>query len=199
MDEKKRVKIVMAKTFSKLISVPFAILFYLAVATEGSYYKELPSKLKLGPQQLTYLHFYLHEFLRTSNGTEVTVAFNSTQVTASGIPFGLTAVYDYLMTEGNSTDTKEVGKAQGILAVSSQTEDSVVMAFNFLFTRGKFNGSTIAVLGRNNLDLVKREMPVLGGTGAFRFSNGYILTTTINSSTTYNIFEYDLYVYHYDL
>ncbi|KAG9132985.1 hypothetical protein Leryth_015364 [Lithospermum erythrorhizon] len=41
------------------------------------------------------------------------------------------------------------------------------MVFNFVFTKGKFNGSSLSVLGRNAAMDNVREMPIVAGTGKF--------------------------------
>ncbi|KAH1084374.1 hypothetical protein J1N35_024135 [Gossypium stocksii] len=38
---------------------------------------------------------------------------------------------------------------------------------------GKYNGSNLSVLGRNPVFSAVREMPVIGGSGVFRFARGY--------------------------
>ncbi|KAH1084375.1 hypothetical protein J1N35_024136 [Gossypium stocksii] len=47
------------------------------------------------------------------------------------------------------------------------------MAYNFAFIEGKYNGSNLSVLGRNPVFSAVREMPVIGGSGVFRFARGY--------------------------
>ncbi|KAK7836913.1 dirigent protein 7 [Quercus suber] len=44
---------------------------------------------------------------------------------------------------------------------------------NFVFTTRKFNGSSLTILGRNAALQPLREMPIIGGTGAFRLARGF--------------------------
>ncbi|KAH1266276.1 Dirigent protein 3 [Glycine max] len=44
---------------------------------------------------------------------------------------------------------------------------------------GKYNGSTITVLGRNRISQKLREIPVIGGSGVFRFATGYAEVNTV--------------------
>jgi hypothetical protein len=181
-----------------LISLLFVIFFIVVVSSESndddSYYTSVPSSHK--KSKMTYLHFYLHEQVSGDNATETAVAFGGNNTVNSAIPFGLTAVFDYLMTETNESSSTQVGKAQGLLSVSSMSENSVTMVCNFLFTEGKYNGSTLAVLAQNNLYLKERELPIIGGTGLFRYARGYIKTNTVYSSSSYYIFDWKLYFYY---
>ena len=95
--------------------------------------------------------------------------------------------------------SKQVGKAQGIYALASQTEFGLLMVLNLVFTEGKYNGSALTVLGRNAVGLAEREMPVVGGSGLFRLARGYALarTYTFNTTTLDAVVEYDVYVFHY--
>lgn len=95
--------------------------------------------------------------------------------------------------------SKVVGKAQGFYGLASQEEVGLLMAMNFVFTEGKYNGSTITILGRNAVFNKVREMPVIGGSGLFRFASGYAQVKTHyfdikNGDAT---IEYDVYVLHY--
>ncbi|KAL6203972.1 hypothetical protein ACLB2K_021242 [Fragaria x ananassa] len=67
------------------------------------------------------------------------------------------------------------------------------------FGAGKYNGSTITVLGRNSALNKVREMQVIGGSGLFRFARGYVeaRTHTFTPSTGDAIVEYNCYVLHY--
>ena len=105
---------------------------------------------------------------------------------------------DNPLTEGPDISSKLVGKAQGTYALASQHDLGFKMVMNFFFTEGIYEGSTLSMLGRNAvLDMV-REMPIVGGTGVFRFARGYALAKTIwsNSTSGSAIVEYHVSVYH---
>ncbi|GLT70657.1 hypothetical protein SLA2020_427210 [Shorea laevis] len=75
----------------------------------------------------------------------------------------------------------------------------LLMAMNFAFMEGKYNGSTITILGRNPVFAEVREMPVIGGSGLFRFARGYVQARThwLDNKTGDAIVRYDCYVMHY--
>ncbi|CAF2211872.1 unnamed protein product [Brassica napus] len=70
---------------------------------------------------------------------------------------------------------------------------------NFAFKTGKYNGSTITILGRNPVLSKVREMPIVGGSGLFRFARGYVEARTklLNLKNGDAIVEYSCYVLHY--
>ncbi|KAG2315657.1 hypothetical protein Bca52824_018779 [Brassica carinata] len=92
-----------------------------------------------------------------------------------------------------------VGHAQGIYAGAVQGEIGYLMVLNFAFRTGKYNGSTIAVLGRNMPYSKVREMPVVGGSGMFRFASGYVEARTklFDFKSGVATVEYNCYVFHY--
>jgi len=96
-------------------------------------------------------------------------------------------------------NSEVVGKAQGFYASTSQSEVTLLMAMNFAITEGKYNGSSITILGRNPVFNKKREMPVIGGSGFFRFARGYaqLRTHWFEPTTRDAIVEYTVYVFHY--
>ena len=53
------------------------------------------------------------------------------------------------------------------------------MVMNFAFMEGKYNGSNLSVLGRNRIFSEVREMPIVDGSGLFRFARGYCKTREI--------------------
>ena len=67
------------------------------------------------------------------------------------------------LTEGPELSSKLVGKAQGIYASASQSETGLLMVLNYVFTEGKYNGSSLSILGRNAVFSGVREMPIVGG------------------------------------
>jgi len=113
--------------------------------------------------------------------------------------FGAINIIDDPLTLGPKLSSKLIGRAQGFYALTSQEEVGLLMAMNFAFIEGKYNGSVITVLGRNPVFSKVREMPVIGGSGLFRFARGYVQLSTnkFNSSTGDAIVEYNVYVLHY--
>lgn len=103
------------------------------------------------------------------------------------------------LTVGPEPNSKLVGRAQGIYGSASQHEGGLLMVMNFAFVDGKYNGSTLSMLGRNMVLSATREMPIVGGSGAFRFARGYALARThwYNVETGDAIVEYNVYVFHY--
>ncbi|GKV21747.1 hypothetical protein SLEP1_g31699 [Rubroshorea leprosula] len=108
-------------------------------------------------------------------------------------------IIDDPLTEGPEISSKMVGRAQGLYAMASQEEIGAMMSMNFAFTEGKYNGSTITVVGRNSVNSKVREMPVIGGSGMFRFARGYVeaRTHTFDKNTGDAIVEYTCYVLHH--
>ena len=101
-----------------------------------------------------------------------------------------------LLSENTS---KVVGQAQGIYTLASQSEAALLMVLNFAFTEGEYNGSTLSVLGRNTVFSTIREMPIVGGSGVFRFARGYAQakTYTFDTKSGDAVVEYNVYVLHY--
>lgn len=92
-----------------------------------------------------------------------------------------------------------MGQAQRIYAGAAQGELSFLMLMNFAFKTGKYDGSTIAVLGRNAVLSKVREMPVVGGSRIFRFARGYVKARTMSFDFKSGdaTVEYNCYVLHY--
>ncbi|KAM7479413.1 hypothetical protein LguiA_027626 [Lonicera macranthoides] len=62
-----------------------------------------------------------------------------------------------------------MGQAHGFYASSSLEEVGLLHAMNLVFTKGKYRGSSLAVLGYNPTADLYREMPIVGGTGTKGF------------------------------
>ncbi|KAL4187874.1 hypothetical protein AMTRI_Chr09g41140 [Amborella trichopoda] len=143
--------------------------------------------LRLGKKKVDYLHFYFHNMFDAKNPPPLIVAeANITQ--SSPTLFGMVRVMDQPLTEGPILTSKMIGKAQGIFA-----------SMNFLFTKGKFNGSELTVVGRNLILNKVREMSVVGGNGVFRLARGYarLRTYSFNATNLNAIMEYHVTVIHY--
>lgn len=149
-------------------------------------------------QKLTHLHFFFHDNVSGKNATVVRIA---QPINAFKPPtFGRLNMVDNLLTEGpNPTTSKPVGRAQGLYGTASQEEPALLMVFNFFFTGGDYNGSSLTVLGRNPVLNPVREMAVIGGTGVFRLARGFVTAKTysFNSTTLDAIVEYNVAAIHY--
>lgn len=102
------------------------------------------------------------------------------------------------LTEGPELTSKLVGRAQGLYGFADQQVSALVMIMNFYLLEGEFNGSTLSILGRDAMSDNVREMPVVGGTGSFRFAKGYVQakTHTFHPKTGDAIVLFDVYVNH---
>ncbi|TYI88111.1 hypothetical protein E1A91_D04G184100v1 [Gossypium mustelinum] len=116
---------------------------------------------------------------------------------SSPLIFGDVYLVDDPLTIEPDVNSKMVGKAQGSYVVVSQGELSLLMVLNFAFTEGKYNGSTLSVLGRNEILSAVREMPIVGGSGVFRFARGYAQAKTHSITQIHAIVEYNVFVFHY--
>ncbi|GKV25886.1 hypothetical protein SLEP1_g35267 [Rubroshorea leprosula] len=188
------------------LSPSFLVLFLLLLfstttsADNSDFFSKSlsPSSLKLKQQKLTHLHFYFHDILSGKNPTAVRIA-QARITNTSSTSFGALAMIDDPLTFSPDINSTLVGRAQGLYALSSQEESSLMMAMTFSFLEGKYNGSALSLLGRNPPLNTVREMPIVGGTGLFRFARGYAQarTNTFNLTTGDACVEYNVYVLHY--
>ncbi|KAL3846294.1 hypothetical protein ACJIZ3_003697 [Penstemon smallii] len=152
----------------------------------------------LKKQKLSHLHFYFHDIVAGRHPTAIRVAEAATTNTSATV-FGAVVIMDDPLTLGPELSSKIVGRAQGIYAFADLTNFGLLMVLNYVFTEGKFNGSTISILGRNAVLSAVREMPIVGGSGVFRFASGYAQakTHTLDLKTGNAVVEYNVYVFHY--
>lgn len=149
-------------------------------------------------EKLSHFKFYWHDIVGGSKPTSVAVVPPSLKLNTT-TAFGLVNMIDNPLTLGPELSSKLVGKAQGFYASASQSELDLLMAMNFAFSDGKYNGSTITILGRNCVFNKVREMPVIGGSGLFRFARGYAEARThwFDFKSGDATVEYNVYVMHY--
>ncbi|KAK6240790.1 Dirigent protein - like 7 [Theobroma cacao] len=155
-------------------------------------------KLPYAEEKVSKLHFYFHDALSGKNPTAVRVAQASGSAKSPTF-FGVVFVIDDPLTEGPEATSKELGRAQGLYGSDGKEEVSLLMAMDFVFTSGKYNGSSLTVLGRNPVFHPLREMPIIGGTGVFRLARGIatVKTRSLNTTTGDAIAEYHVVVIHY--
>ncbi|KAI3989532.1 hypothetical protein MKX01_035294 [Papaver californicum] len=183
----------------------FVILLYMnsvVVAVDGksqTFGRVLnPTKLGLKKEKLSHFRVYWHDIVGGRNPTSIQVAkAASTSKSATG--FGAVAVIDDPLTEGLELSSKLVGRAQGLYASAGINELVALIDMNFAFLVGKYNGSTISIMGRDKVLSEVREMSIVGGSGLFRFARGYVQAQTkiLDSKTGDSTVEYNIYVFHY--
>ncbi|XP_058081633.1 dirigent protein 23-like [Magnolia sinica] len=153
--------------------------------------------LGLGKETVTKLHFYFHDILSGDKPTAVRVAQAAT-TSSSWTLFGAVMMADDPLTEGPDLNSKVVGRAQGLYGSSGQEEMGLLMVMDYSFTEPPYNGSSISILGRNRVLNTVRELPVLGGTGMFRFGRGVAIARTYRADFSNGdaIVEYNVTVVH---
>ncbi|XP_057457453.1 dirigent protein 20-like [Lotus japonicus] len=146
-------------------------------------------------EKLSHFKFYWHDIVSGPNPTSVNVIRTKNTTTF----FGSVQIIDNPLTVGPDLSSKLVGRSQGLYAGSSQSEISVFMSMTFVFTEGKYNGSSLSILGRNPVNNKVREMPVVGGSGLFRFARGYAEARNVflNFTSGDASVQYNVYVLHY--
>ncbi|XP_062197697.1 dirigent protein 22-like [Phragmites australis] len=172
------------------------LLLFLVLVVAEAQLRHGPTASRLTEATPTHLHFYFHDTVSGKSPTAVRVV--GPPDASSQSMFGMVNVMDDLLTEGPDAGSPPVGRAQGLYMGSDQAKIGFLQAMNLVFTAGAYNGSTLALLGKNcPLDAV-RELPVVGGTGAFRFARGYALLRThwFDFRTGDATVEYDVYVMH---
>ncbi|KAM1431946.1 hypothetical protein FF1_014144 [Malus domestica] len=189
----------LSSTYTILITTSFFFLSTLVTSETHRFIRSLSSsKHGLKREKLSHVHFYFHDIVSGRTPTAVKVADAPTTNT-SMTGFGTVFMMDDPLTISPESSSKLVGKAQGIYASASQSELGLLMALNFVFVEGKYNGSTLSVLGRNTVFSAMREMPIVGGSGLFRFARGYAHASThqFDIKTGDAVVEYNVYVFHY--
>ncbi|KAJ0693078.1 putative dirigent protein [Helianthus annuus] len=186
-------------------TINFAWLLLILVATLhavkakyhlSSHTVDVPTTIKE-----THLHFFMHDIISGNNPSSVIVAkANSTVIKESNniVPFGAVYVFDDPLTEGPDPNSKVIGNGRGLYASVSRGSDLTLMFNGDLeFTSGEFNGSSISVVSRDPLVLVK-ELAVVGGRGKFRMAKGFVWTNAVyfNVTTGDAILEYNVTIFH---
>ncbi|KGN54087.1 dirigent protein 19 [Cucumis sativus] len=171
----------------------------LAVAEDQNSFARTVNRKRLGlrKEKLSHFRFYWHDVLTGKYPTSIQIVPPASNTSMTG--FGLVNMIDNPLTETPDPKSKLWGRAQGLYASASQDQFGLLMAMNFAFVSGKYNGSSLTIFGRNPFLEKVREMPVIGGSGLFRFARGYAKATTnkVDFKTGDAVVEYNIYVLHY--
>ncbi|RDX71945.1 Dirigent protein 3, partial [Mucuna pruriens] len=181
--------------------VPLILTFLFSSLVTANYYQNISPTHLYSREKLTHIRFYFHEII-TSPNPSLIIIDPPKVMSNSPLPFGTLVVLENPLTIGPEFDSKRVGKAQGFYISATQKEGielEIVMGMTLAFMEGEFNGSTLSVLGRNHIISDVREMPIIGGTGAFRFARGFVHARSVKVDYIKGdaTVEYNVYVYHY--
>ncbi|KFK24461.1 hypothetical protein AALP_AAs46367U000400 [Arabis alpina] len=182
-----------------ILVLPVLLLTVVASAQDGGDFARTMNRKQLSlhkKDKLTHLLFYWHDSVQGRNPTAVRIK----EPVSNSTMFGSMTMMDDPLTTDVSRNSTVVGQAQGFYAGAAQGEISYLVVMNFAFKTGKYNGSTIGIIGRDPVLSSKvREMPIIGGSGIFRFARGYVEARTKLSDFKAGvaIVEYNCYVLHY--
>ncbi|CAN6362462.1 unnamed protein product [Urochloa humidicola] len=133
---------------------------------------------------LTTFKVYFHDIVGGTSPTAIRIAQAPTSNSSSTFFGAVVAIDDPLTTGPTRAAGTEVGRAQGTYTFADQTTFGLLMVMNFVFTGGDYNGSSLAIMGRNEVMSDVREMAIVGGSGKFRMARGYVQAHTIDSGAT---------------
>ncbi|XP_038724979.1 dirigent protein 23-like [Tripterygium wilfordii] len=148
----------------------------------------------------TDIEFYLHEIINGTDPTAVPVAARSnyTGTNPFAAIFGTIYVIDNPLRSSGDPNSTLVGRAQGLYIFASLSEPALFISATYTFVSGDYNGSSFSVVGLNKVRDPVREIPVVGGTGKFRFASGYSFLRTFSvDSLNNNIIGYNVTLRHY--
>ena len=186
---------------SKLILILAAQILLLTIfasAGDGGNFASTMNPNRLHEKEkLTHIRVYWHDIRSGQNPSSIMIQppvkkYSSTY-------FGSITMIDNTLTSDVPINSTVVGRAQGFYAGAAQRQLGFLMAMTFAFKTGEYNGSTITILGRNTVLSEVREMPVVGGSGIFRFARGYVEARTKSFDLKLgdaNV-EYNCFVLHY--
>jgi hypothetical protein len=80
----------------------------------------------------------------------------------------------------------QVGKAQGVITVTSQDGANVNIILSIVFNDVQYSGSTLQIQGSSHQRDNLRELSVVSGTGRFRFARGYAVFETVSYDPSNN-------------
>ncbi|XP_071722630.1 dirigent protein 22-like [Rutidosis leptorrhynchoides] len=115
----------------------------------------------------------------------------------STFAFGTTYVAEVPITRAPDPRSKRMANLQGVFVGVSRSDPNNTISYmtHISFIHGKYRGSTLSIFGISNRSEPVRERPIVGGTGKFRLSSGYVETRDISDYP--DVEEYHICVLHY--
>ncbi|CAO2141072.1 unnamed protein product [Urochloa humidicola] len=155
-----------------------ALLFVVAAVANA------PSTTAADDAGFTTFKLYFHDIVGGTSPTAIRIAQAASSNSSSTFFGAVVAIDDPLTTGSTRAAGTEIGRAQGTYTFADQKTFGLLMVMNFVFTAGEHNGSSLSIMGRNEVLDDVREMAIVGGSGKFRMAKGYVQAHTIDSGAT---------------
>ncbi|CAO2145793.1 unnamed protein product [Urochloa humidicola] len=155
-----------------------ALLFVVAAVANA------PSATAADDAGFTTFKLYFHDIVGGTSPTAIRIAQAASSNSSSTLFGAVVAIDDPLTTGSTRAAGTEIGRAEGTYTFADQKTFGLLMVMNFVFTAGEHNGSSLSIMGRNEVLDDVREMAIVGGSGKFRMAKGYVQAHTIDSGAT---------------
>ncbi|GFQ03868.1 dirigent protein 1 [Phtheirospermum japonicum] len=148
---------------------------------------------------LLFSSFFIISFLlplaySKTKVTNIRLYLQDTFNTSQPLAYGDVLAFQDPLTVGPDPNSRLLGRAQGTIAFTTLDASlDLHVSIAYIFTSGRYNGSTVVAVGRNDVRQSVRQFPIVGGTGHFKLARGIVTGSTY--STDPAIFIYDLEIF----
>ncbi|XP_004506278.1 dirigent protein 2-like [Cicer arietinum] len=161
----------MAQQFSTPIKIMSFTILILIIATNMANSQTPPNQ--------TTLVFYLQDIGKGLNATVSPVIGINGRVWSYNT-FGTIFVVDDPVMVSPSPFSTQIGRAQGVITVTSLDGANVNILLSIVFNNMQYSGSTLEIQGTSRQRDNSRELSIVGGTGRFRFARGFAVFETVS-------------------
>ncbi|XP_002978209.2 dirigent protein 1 [Selaginella moellendorffii] len=144
-------------------------------------------------EQQTSFEFYMHDNVFVSNPSGIPVAGANGSTTT--FAFGTVIIIDDALTLGPSPTSTSLGRAQGTYLVTSLDASTILLTFTAVFSD---RNGTLSFHGSDKITDPTREIAIVGGTGIYRFAQGFAVITTTSSVNFSAVLHFNVTFQHSD-
>ncbi|KAJ7524444.1 hypothetical protein O6H91_02G105300 [Diphasiastrum complanatum] len=141
-------------------------------------------------KKVVQLHWYMHDTpLNGPNASSIPVTgYNASDFQNEAAHFlrGQIYLFDDPLTVGPSLTSASFGRSQGTYSFVSREEIVDYVSYTISIRTGKYNGSTLNILGASPNSRKIKEYSIVGGTGHFILSRGILREEVVNLFGPFN-------------